>query len=216
MIDMLISAYTIGLLIALAPGVIMVATVQRSCCYGFRNAMIFNIGVTFSDVLYLVIVFLGLHLLVMDNTYLNLALLIFSGTWLGWLGFCSVRRHLQPEQLPQQSESHSDWRNFRSGFFMNALSPFTIVGWAAIAGTYFSQWSATWPPFVPYGLLACATMLVGVFSWQFVLIVLLSAMRKRMQPIFLTTLSVTGGLFMLLFGLIAWRSAFELMAQIFV
>jgi threonine/homoserine/homoserine lactone efflux protein len=216
MLDMLISAYTIGLLVALAPGVITVATVQRTCSYGFRDAVVFNLGVTVSDALYLLMVFLGLHLLVAGNALLNLALLIFSGTWLGWLGFSVVRQHLRLEQSPQGEVAQSNWRCLKTGFFMNTLSPFTIMGWAAIAGTYFSRWSLTWPPLVPYGLLASATMVVGVFTWQFALILLLCAIRRMVQPIFLTTLSVVGGVFMVIFGLIAWRSALELMVQIFV
>jgi threonine/homoserine/homoserine lactone efflux protein len=214
MLEMLTAAFAIGVLIALSPGVIMIATVQRTCCYGFRNAAVFNIGVTASDLLFLLLVYGGLHLLLQGNVMLNFILFILSGCWLIWMGISTVRQQLQIEQSPERQADHSDWKNFNVGFVMNLLNPLTIIGWAAIAGNFFSHWGLNWPPMIPYGLVACATMLVGVLAWQVVLILLLCAIRDLMQPLVLSTLSVVGGTFLLCCGLMAWHNALELMGQV--
>lgn len=210
MIAMLITAYSLGLAISLPPGALTIATLERTFSRGFRNALLFNLGVLVSDIPYLLLVYFGLHALLAGYEPLRVVLFVLSGAWLNWLGFNAVRKPLRLEQSWRGSIHGSYWRSFHMGFVMNLLNPLTIVGWASIAGNFFNTWHLHWPPLMPFGLVAIVLMLMGVLSWQFVLIMLVNSVRRFLQPQFLRGLSIGGGILLCLYGLSAWHVALNL------
>jgi threonine/homoserine/homoserine lactone efflux protein len=210
MIAMLMSAYSLGLIISLPPGALTIATLQHTFSRGFWNAIVFNLGVVASDILYLLLVYFGIHALLAGNEPLRMALFVLSGAWLNWLGISALRQPLSLAQNWQNAAHGSAWRSFHVGFVMNLLNPLTLAGWASIAGNFFNTWHLHWPPLMPFGLVAIALMLVGVISWQFILILLTNFVRKLMQPRFLRGLSVAGGILLCLYGVSAWLVALNL------
>jgi threonine/homoserine/homoserine lactone efflux protein len=180
---MLFAAYSVGLLISLAPGTLTIATVQRTFCRGMIDALIFNVGVTASDILYLLIIYFGLQNIIEDNESLRLSLFMMSGVWLFWMGWSAVRQHCRLEPVLFEQVDGSYWQSFRIGFFMNLTNPLTIVGWTSIGGNFLSQWNVHWPPLMPFGLFAIAMMLAGVLSWQLLLILLGCFVRRLIKPV---------------------------------
>ncbi len=68
-----------------------------------------------------------------------------------------------------------------------------------------------WPPLVPFGLVAIASMLAGVLAWQTLLILAAHSLRPMMSGDMLRTLSVGGGILLCFYGCGAWYAGLTLL-----
>lgn len=222
MIAMLASAFTVGLFVALPPGPITIAQVQRTLSSGFWSDMTFTIGVAATNVFYLTLLYFGFHMVFSGNLPLQLLLFCFSGAWLIYLGVQAFRQPINSAQfksndskLSEQSFDYSHQprlhHHFYAGAGLNLLNPLTIVGWMSIGGNFFSTWNAQWPPLTPFGWVALLTMVVVNILWAVLLITIMNRIRQHLSVSVLKGLSRLGGSLLIGHGLHAWLNMFTLL-----
>lgn len=211
MIAMLLAAFVIGVVVAIPPGPVTIATGQRAIVSGFWPAFVFNLGSVTSDALYAFAVYFGLAALLTQSAPLRLALWVLGGAWLCWLGLSAIRTRIDLT-AGGAAPFATGWRDYRAGLLITLFNPLTIVGWIALAGSFFTRWDNTWPPLETAGALAVGAMLVGAMAWVVVLALALSAARRWVSPRAVRIVSAVSGVALIGYGLSAWWAAVELLA----
>lgn len=212
MIAMLLAAFAIGVVVAIPPGPVTIATGQRAIVSGFWPAFVFNLGSVTSDALYAFAVYFGLAALLTQSVPLRLALWALGGAWLCWLGLGAIRTRIDLTSGGGGAAPFATgWRDYRAGLLITLFNPLTIVGWIALAGNFFTRWDAAWPPLETAGALAVTAMLVGAMAWVVVLALALSAARRWVSPRAVRIVSAASGVALIGYGLSAWWAAAELL-----
>lgn len=211
MFGMMLTAFTIGIAVAVPPGPVIIGGSQRAITGGFRHALSFFAGSMFSDTLYALLVYFSVSAVLSESLVFRIGLWILGGAWLLRMGWDAIRTQVTLAELTARTTHSTHWRNFRAGVFITLFNPLTILSWIALAGNFFALWRAEWPPVASAGLLALLIMLAGVFSWALLVASVLSAIRTRIPPRTLRLISVASGVVLLLYGLSAWASALSLL-----
>lgn len=211
MFGMLTAAFFVGLIVALPPGPVVIATGQRAIAGGFRNAFTFNLGTILADAFYALLVYAGLAALLADSNLFRLGLWLLGGAWLCKMGLEAMRTRLDVAALDGTAQASTGWRSFRAGVLITLLNPLTIVGWIALAGNFFTRWQPGWPTLEAAGWLAIVAMLAGALSWVVLVGLVFSRARQVISPRLLAGLSIGSGLFLMFYGLSAWWSALDLL-----
>lgn len=214
MFGMVLTAFMIGIVVAMPPGPVTISGSQRAIVSGFWRACTFYMGSGLTDTFYALLVYFGLSALLSGSEGFKLVLWILGGAWLCKMGYDAIRTPIDLSAM--QMVEHTDvlqtrWKDFRSGVFITLFNPLTIVAWTAIAGNFFAQWSAEWPPRENVGLIAILAMMTGVMGWALGLALALSIVRRMSSPRILHWISVVSGCLLLLYGLSAWWSALDLL-----
>lgn len=209
MLEMLISAFVLGIVVAMPPGAVTIAGGRRAISFGFGTAVFFTMGSTTSDAFYASLVYLGLAPFLEENEIVRLFMWVIGGAWLCWLGYEAMQARIEVPGESDELTKESRWRSYGSGVGITLLNPLTIAGWVALAGNFFASWAHDWPSLEKFGYLAIAMMLAGVVTWFLFLMGVLSSMRHFLSPVVLRRISLVSGVMLLLFGLSAWWSAFQ-------
>lgn len=210
MAAMLLAAFVIGVVVAVPPGPVTIATGQRAVTGGFWPAFVFNLGSITSDALYAFAVYGGLAALLAQSALLRLALWTLGGAWLCWLGLEAIRARANlTGGAGSTALSAPGWRNYRDGLLITLFNPLTIVGWIALAGSFFARWETAWPPLETAGALAVMAMLAGSLAWVVVLALALSAARRWVSPRAVRIVSAASGAALIGYGLSAWWTALQ-------
>lgn len=211
---MLVTAFSIGIAVAIPPGPVIIGGSQRAITGGLRHALSFFAGSMLSDTFYALLVYFGVSALFSESLAFRIGLWILGGAWLLKMGWDATQTHVDMDALTSRTTTSTHWRNFRAGLFITLFNPLTILSWIALAGNFFSLWHTDWPPISSVGLLALLVMLGGILSWAMFLSLLLSAIRTRIPPRALKIISIGSGVVLILYGLSAWWAAIsELMAR---
>jgi L-lysine exporter family protein LysE/ArgO len=205
MAGMILAAFGIGLVVAMPPGPVTIATGQRAVSVGFWHALTFNLGSIVADTFYALLVYFGLAALLAESAPLRFGLWVLGGAWLVYLGVDAMRTTIDLHALDAGSGGLPRWRNFRSGLMVTLLNPLTVVSWIALAGNFFNLWRAEWPLVEGVGLFAIGAMLAGAMSW--VVTLALSSVRRFVSPRLVRWVSVVSGALLVVYGLSAWVSA---------
>jgi threonine/homoserine/homoserine lactone efflux protein len=204
---MLTAAFIVGVSVAVSPGPVFIAGSQTALTKGFWRAVQFYLGVLAADVLYALLVYFGITTFA-ESTWFKLILWGLGGTWLIYLGYGAIRTKINLESVHSLGESSAWWPLFRKGFLLTLFNPLTIVGWLALAGNFFTTiWLPNWPPVSDFGLLALIAMLTGVQAWAVGMAGVVSLLRTYINPRMLYWFSVASGVFLIGYGLNAWRLA---------
>lgn len=207
MLEMLLSAFILGVVVTMPPGAVTLAAGKRAITQGFNPAFSFTAGSLLVDGFYVMLVYLGLAPLLAEYDLLRFLLWTVGGGVLAWLGWDAIQTRMTDEQLSGsvQQEPHS--RSFISGAGLTFFNPMVIVSWVALAGGFFANWQAHWPPQTQFGLLAITSIMVGVFAWMMVLLVTLSRIRHWIPPQVLRAASILAGIILILMALGSWQAA---------
>lgn len=215
MIGMIVAAFIIGIAVAIPPGPVTISGSQRAITNGFWSAFNFYVGSIVADTLYAVLAYLiaygGLSALDTSNNTFRLVLWVLGGAWLIYMGVDAIRTRIDMETARGETSRSSRWRIFRSGLLVTLFNPLTIISWMALAGSFFASWNGDWPPVGTAGLVAVFAMLGGAMAWVLSLALLLSAVRRMISPRVLKWVSVASGVFLIVYGLSAWWSAFDML-----
>ena len=68
-INYFISAFVLGVIVAIPPGSVTVIACQRALQYGFRNSLVFTMGSSLTDIFYICLVYVGLATFILDIVY---------------------------------------------------------------------------------------------------------------------------------------------------
>jgi threonine/homoserine/homoserine lactone efflux protein len=212
---MVFAAFQLGLVYSLLPGPILITSSQCVITGGWRQGCWFLLGVTLADAIYIAIIHWGLSNLLTDNQLINLTLWILGGAWLIKIGFDAMR-------LPFDGQYTKNVpllaRNFGSeivnGLCVNLLNPLTIVGWIALGANFVTLWDSSVSVSDEDSLLILLTILVGILTWQLLVVGLVGVFRQQIHQRLLKSLSRMGGIGLILYGAGAWVSAVRLIVQV--
>lgn len=207
MFEMLFSAFLLGVAVTIPPGAVVVAAGKRAITQGFWSAFSFNAGSMLADTCYVLAVYFGLAPLLAENITLRLLLWIIGGAWLAWLGWDALRTRVEDNSFDGTTQNNSHYRLFISGIGITLFNPMVIVSWIALAGAFFANWQAHWPPQNSVGLLAIGSILLGVFCWMMGLLITLSRARRWIPAKFINWASMMAGVFLLLLAFGSWQAA---------
>jgi threonine/homoserine/homoserine lactone efflux protein len=127
----------LGIAIALTVGPAFFTLIQTSLKSGFRAGMFFSIGILFSDLLCVVLCYLGASQLLNDETnfrYMG----IIGGSVIVVFGLISLfKKNKKKDTKGIVIEAYSPSFLFTKGFLINILNPFVWLWWI-VAMTTFS------------------------------------------------------------------------------
>jgi threonine/homoserine/homoserine lactone efflux protein len=214
MVNIMILAFVAGFIVAIPPGSVTIAAVQRTLRFGFRNALIFSLGSCLADIFYLLVVCFGVSYIFADNHVFRIALLFLSGCLLLFFGIGAVRN---PPKLKldtgEARKNESDIKTFLSGLGITLLSPGTVVAWIAVGGGIFLLWNRQAPHARNMSILLIPVIIIGVMAWFGPLLYFVSKVRHFIKEKIISTLVTTAGILLIGLGGISFIYAIrELMA----
>jgi threonine/homoserine/homoserine lactone efflux protein len=211
-IHYLISAFVLGVIVAIPPGSVTVIACQRAIQYGFRNSLVFTIGSSLSDIFYLCLVYFGLTGCISDPRY-KLILWILCGILLVLIGIVTVAsagKNTGPEATGASRLQSRPWVTFVSGIVVTLTNPMTIIGWIAIAGNFFILWKDRVPGSAGFIVISIVVIMAGVLAWFVPLIFAASRLHRIINRAFQKYLIMFSGLCLVVFGVISLVSAYNL------
>jgi L-lysine exporter family protein LysE/ArgO len=200
-----ISYIFLGLSLSAPIGPINAAQLDKGIKYGFWHAWFVGIGAMIADILYMMLVYLGIvHFL--NTPFMQTFLWLFGCLVLVYTG---VEGLLGARQVyirhTRSTESH--FKSFISGFFMSLSNPLTILFWLGIYGSVLAKTAAT------YGtkelMIYSFAIVLGILLWDLTMACISSGFRAILTPRLLTLISVISGLSLIGFGLYFGVQAFQ-------
>jgi len=125
-----------GLFLAISVGPTLFALIKYSLHYSYKAGIAFVIGVSVSDIIYVVIANAATSILLVLKTYekplaIALSLLVIGA---GILGLLSKKKSIAVDFMEQNSMSKTDTvKIFASGFLINTLNPAVAINWLGAA-----------------------------------------------------------------------------------
>jgi len=208
MSGMILAAFQLGFVYALLPGPILIASSQCVVTGGWRRGCWFILGVTLADLIYIAIIHWGFTSLWMENGLVSLGLWLFGGGWLIKLGLDAMRVRPAAQRLGSAVFAARDFqRTLADGLFINLFNPLTILGWIGLGMNFIALWSRDGEMPEEDSLLVLMTILSGVLTWQLLVVAFISVVRQQIHRRVLRSLSLGGGVCLIVYGLSAWLSA---------
>lgn len=196
----------LGVSLAAPIGPVNAAQLDTGIKNGFFHAWIFGIGALTADILYMIMVYLGIGQFI-DSPYIKVFLWSFGCFVLTYTGIESIFT-LNKLKLNFSSIQRIRLRQaLVSGFLLSLLNPLTILFWLGIYGSVLAQTSAT---FNTSSLLifSCA-IIIGIILWDTFMAFLSSGARKVLSTKFLVIISLISSLSMIAFGIYFGIQAFH-------
>lgn len=210
-IDFIISAFVLGIIVAIPPGSVTIIACQRALQFGFRNSLLFTLGSCLSDILYLSLVYFGVANLIASNSHYKTTLWFISGFVLLVIGGYSI---FSLAKKKQNSQSTNDFQNnrlatFFSGVVVTLSNPMTIVGWMVIAGNFYLIWNEKYPYIRNHAILTIMIIMLGVLVWFLPLTFFVSRIGKMIKERIVNILILVGNLFLIVFAGMAFYYAIK-------
>jgi L-lysine exporter family protein LysE/ArgO len=208
----LLSAFLLGIIVAIPPGSVTVIACQRAMQFGFKNSLVFTTGSCISDIFYISCVYYGLTNFVNHNSY-KIILWIICGLLLIIIGLITIRG-LKSYEIDNSIDNtvmqSRPLFTFISGILITLTNPLTILGWIAIAGNFFLIWNNKFPFANEYGIITITVIMIGVLSWFVPLTYAASKLKKLLNIKLQKYLIAVSGICLIIFGNISLYSAFKL------
>jgi threonine/homoserine/homoserine lactone efflux protein len=211
MIEMIVSSFIVGVLVAIPPGTVTVTAAQKTLLYGLKSSLIFTFGSCLSDIIYILIVFLGLAPLFNHSILFKVSFWYFSSIILFYFGYDSlrtIRKKADLSNIPMDQKTL--FKDFLSGVLITLSNPMTIAGWLVIAGSFFTHWKVEWPSIHSYGLFSISFIMLGVLCWFIPLLFIISKVRDLLNTKVIKSLILISAIFFFGVGLFSIFSATDL------
>ena len=194
--SLFLSYIFLGLSLSAPVGPINAAQLDKGLKKGFWHAWLFGLGAVLADILYMVLVYLGVvHFL--STPFMQTFLWLFGAFVLIYSGIESVM-NAGKVSISSDKQDGSLLSSMLSGFLMSLSNPMTILFWLGIYGSVLVRTAAD------FGtgnlLLYSAAIISGVLIWDLTMAGMASIFRKFMSNRALTTISITSGLSLIVFG----------------
>ncbi|MEK3779772.1 LysE family transporter [Paenibacillus sp. FSL R5-0810] len=195
--SMIFSYILLGLSLSAPLGPINAAQLDQRIKKGFWHAWMFGIGAVLADILYMVLVYLGVvHFL--STPFMQTFLWLFGAFVLIYTGVESII-NARKVTISSTSGEESVMKTLVSGFLMSVSNPMTILFWLGIYGSILAKTAAdngTGQLFV-YSI----AVISGVVLWDFFMAMVSSMFRKYLSQRAISIISVLSGLSLVVFGL---------------
>lgn len=195
--SLFLSYIFLGLSLSAPVGPINAAQLDKGLKKGFWHAWLFGLGAVLADILYMVLVYLGVvHFL--STPFMQTFLWLFGAFVLIYSGIESVM-NAGKVSISSDKKDDSLLASMLSGFLMSLSNPMSILFWLGIYGSVLVKTAAD------FGtgnlLLYSAAIIVGVLIWDFAMAGMASIFRKFMSNRALTAISMISGLSLIVFGI---------------
>jgi threonine/homoserine/homoserine lactone efflux protein len=214
LIEYFLSAVVLGVVVAMPPGSVTVVACQRSLQFGFRNSLLFSLGSSLADIFYIVLVWCGVAGVLAANPALKTGLWLVCGALLVGLGVSAILPMLRSgarsgEASPLQANPGA---TFASGVLVTLTNPMTIVGWLAVAGSFFLLWNDRLPASRAWAPATIALIMLGVQLWFVPLTFIVSRLRHLVGERVKRLLILGANAALVVFGVLALASAVQSLA----
>ncbi|MBW6411782.1 LysE family transporter [Clostridium weizhouense] len=181
-----------------------IESINRSISDGFREGYKVSFGAVSADLLYIIIINLGLFKILNDNQRFEGLFWIVSGFVLILFNIISrkssnLNKTTNKLNIKSSTNSFLNGHSFLTGFFITFFNPTTPSLWIALSGTILSVWRLKGDI---YFTLALSSMFLGSLSWFFVLNLLAIKGFKMLKGDFSNTISKLLDYFLFILGII--------------
>lgn len=170
MIQILTTAFMLGLVFNAAPGAVFAETIKRSMTGGYREALFLQLGSLVGDALWAILGLLGIGVL-LQSPAMQLPVAMAGAAYLAYLAWDSWAASNAPIQSSASHKANiktsakSTQSAARAGVIISATNPQNIAYWAAI-GSAFGALGITQPQPLDYALFFSGFMLSSLL-WCF-------------------------------------------------
>lgn len=129
----LINGLLFGLIFLFSLGPAFFALIQTSIQYGFRKALFFAIGISISDIFFVVVILFGLDKVLETDDFKFWVAVFGSFMLIGYSVYSWVKKPVVQEV--ELSNEVNYLKYIFKGFILNGLNPFIIIFWATWIST---------------------------------------------------------------------------------
>lgn len=187
----------LGVSLAAPIGPVNAAQLNTGIKNGFSHAWIFGLGALVADVLYMVLVYIGVGQII-DSPLVKTILWSFGFFVLTYTGIENLLTLHKIELDLRFGKSIRLRRSLLAGFFMSLLNPLTILFWLGIYGSVLAKTAETFTG--NQIMIYSVAIIVGILLWDTIMAFISSGARRHLSTKFLKTISIVSSLSMIGFG----------------
>lgn len=169
--------FSYGFIASIPIGPSGLESVSRSISNGFREGFKVSLGAISADIVYIIIINLGIFTILSKNPKFESLFWIVSGIILVLSNKVSFKRKKTDHNLEKPILKNTS-NAFLSGFLITFLNPTTPSIWIVSSSTIFTVWRHHGRIFFTFSILS---MIIGSISWFCLLNILVSKGVKRFK-----------------------------------
>ena len=193
----IINALIFGAIVAVLIGPVFFTLIQTSLEKGLDKAILVAVGITLSDIIYILLAHLGVSQF-LDNSGYKEWIGVFGGIVLiifGIVNFIKPAKSIQPSSA--DIEVKGFFRYIFKGLAINGISPFVLVFWLGAMSAATAEYGYTGSDLLLFfGLIVAIVFITDVTKAY-----LANRLRKFLTIKFLKRLNIAVGITLILFGI---------------
>ncbi len=193
----LLNGAVFGSILALLIGPVFFTLIQTSIEKGFNKAMLVAVGISLSDILYILLAYMGFSRFIENSGY-SVYIGYVGGTILILFG---IYNYIRKPRINRLEETGIDTRGFFRfifrGFVINGMSPFVLVFWLGAMSLATAEYQYTGHEVLFFFI---STVLV-VFTTDCLKAYLATKLRRLITIRFMKIINIVAGTALILFGL---------------
>ncbi|WP_254075713.1 LysE family transporter [Paenibacillus tritici] len=187
----------LGLSLSAPIGPINAAQLDKGLRGGFMHAWVVGLGAIAADVIYMLLVYLGMiHLL--DAPFVKAFLWLFGFFVLVYTGVESIKHSGELSAADMRGSEASLSKSFTAGFLMSLFNPLSILFWLGIYGSILAKAVNDYP--MQQLLIYSGAIVLGILLWDVTMAAASSIFRRFLTIRVLRAISVCSGLSLVGFG----------------
>ena len=208
MIEPLLKGLVLGILLAISVGPVIFAILKRSINDGHKAGYVFVSGISFSDILIVLICNFASSLFTEIINH-KTAIAIGGSTFLVVYGiytlfFKKVKTDEDNKLIQKEFKTHHFIGIFASGFLINILNPGVFFFWFAWTAAILTDSQSAKHP-LEYRIIVFGTCLAFVLFTDIMKVALASRLRSKLTPKILRMINKISGIILIAFGIaLAW------------
>jgi threonine/homoserine/homoserine lactone efflux protein len=183
MLNDIISAIPLGFFLSFMIGPVFFVLLETSVVKGFRAAVVFDLGVVFADIVFIVIAFFSSYRLI-QSIKDDPALFIFGGIVMLTYGIISFVKNKKESKKsldeidPKELAKTNYFSLFIKGFFLNFINIGVLGFWLAILITVGPQLELQTSRMITF----FSTLIISYFVTDIFKILLAKQLRNKLNP----------------------------------
>ncbi|MYL36748.1 LysE family translocator [Halobacillus litoralis] len=201
MVTLLAGSIVLGLSIAAPVGPINIEIIRRGLAFGFWPALCVGLGGMSSDLLLMLVMFLGAGV-VLTWSWVQIALMLLGCLVLTHAGWTSFRKPVVSEWdggKENRAEDGAAWISYARGMLIAGTNPMNILFWVSIYGSVLS--GALQKEDVFHSFLISSMVFIGIGLWNMNLAFFVHFSRSIMTFSLLKWVQRGAGLVLVFYGM---------------